>query len=250
MTIQLAGAVIAVECHSTVDDDRVFRKEVKTSIDGVFRFHLKGVGVRVCSAKLLSSTHPFCSIGETSSNSDSSLRQLKKLGIDGVVHVYSVGFFTFRPINQPNMCKKLGFMPPNPFQPPSLFPPPPLFPPNPFQPPPSIFPPNPFQPTPPPPIIPPNPFRPAQPPPILPPYPFLPSPPPPPPLFHFPKIPGLRPPSPPPPPLFHFPKIPGLRPPSPPPPFFHIPKIPSFFNPPSPPPLPRRDVPQSHHTLT
>ncbi|XVF31616.1 hypothetical protein REPUB_Repub17cG0006600 [Reevesia pubescens] len=236
----ISGAYVAVQCEDGTSRPS-FRQEVKTNRHGKFKVHLpfsvsKNVKkIKGCSVKLIRSSEPYCGVASTATSSSLHLKS-RKQGI----HIFSAGFFTFKPLKQPILCNQKPnvespkqlypnqlqppnpflpppILPPNPFQPPPLLPPnpfqpPPLLPPNPFQPPPAPLIPNPFQPPPAPlfpnpfqpppaPLIP-NPFQPP-PAPLLPPNPFRP---PPSPLFPFPPIPGLTPPpSPPPPAAFPFP---------------------------------------------
>ncbi|XAR71322.1 hypothetical protein NMG60_11028528 [Bertholletia excelsa] len=253
----ISGALVAVECGGS-NSEPAFREEVKTNDNGEFRVHLpfsvhKQIKeIKSCSVKLISSGENYCAVASTSTSSSTLYLKSKH----GNEHIFSAGFFSFKPLKQPASCNKLSdgevakrqlqlvpilpsppsIFPPNPFlPPPSIFPPnpfqppPSILPPNPFQPsPPSIFPPNPFQPSPPS-IFPPNPFqRPPSPPSIFPPNPFQPPPSPP---SIFPPNPFRPPPSPPSlfPPIV-IPPIPGFTPPSPPPPppsiFPPIPGIP------------------------
>ncbi|XVE72281.1 hypothetical protein DITRI_Ditri11bG0026900 [Diplodiscus trichospermus] len=254
----ISGASVAVECKDGTSEPG-FRQEVKTNENGEFKIdlpfsvskHVKKI--KGCSVKLIRSSEPYCGVASTASSSSLHLKS-RKHG----THIFSAGFFTFKPLKQPILCnqkpsvhnpKLLGnkktegdsilkppilfpnqflpppIFPPNPFQPPPLLPP--LLPPNPFQPPPAPLIPNPFQP-PPAPLIP-NPFQP-------PPAPLIPNPFQPAPAPVFPPNPFMPPPASPA-PLFPFPPIPGLTPPSPPPPsppFFPFP-LPPFPFPPIPP---------------
>ncbi|KAL8234067.1 hypothetical protein R6Q59_020167 [Mikania micrantha] len=214
----ISGATVAVECGGAGGQPK-FREEVKTNEKGEFEAKLPAfVGrnvekIKECSVKLISSSEPYCAVAATATATSPEIHfKSKKAG----THVFSAGFFTFRPqlCNQKNYVTKhlpspesdklsdqktFGFpMPPNPFQPPSLIPP------LPFQPsPPSLFPPLPFQPSPPsliPPIFPSPPPASWFPPLPFPPVPSLiPSPPPPPPpafpipLPPFPRVPGFPP---------------------------------------------------------
>ncbi|XP_058755451.1 formin-like protein 20 [Vicia villosa] len=218
----ISGASIAVECKLGKTKQR-FYKEVKTNEQGEFKVKLpflvrKNVKrLKGCNFKLLSSNVPNCAIASTSTSFSPSLK--KKMQDE---HIFSAGFFSFKPIKKPKFCDQnkpkknevedFFFFPPNPLNPPLVPNPfqPPLIP-NPFTPPPLI--PNPFQP-PSPPLIP-NPFQPPSPPPFLP-NPFQPPPSSPPPLIPNP----FQPPPSSPPPFSLFPPIvvPGITPSPPPPP--------------------------------
>ncbi|KAL7190640.1 hypothetical protein ACSBR2_022842 [Camellia fascicularis] len=227
----ISGALVAVECRGTRSSTPSFHKEVKTNEHGEFKVHLpfsvtkQAKKIKKCSVKLISSSEPHCAVASTSTSSSLHLKSRKQ-----ETHIFSAGFFTFKPPKQPKLCKAFNSkkystqlssgmvsqqqifspipqiplipslpppfgiipLPPNPLQPPSIVPPNPLLPP-----PPSILPPNPLQP--PPSIFPPNPFQPSPPlfPPILPPIPVLTPPSPPPPAIPFiplpPGFPGIPP---------------------------------------------------------
>ncbi|XP_057447768.1 vegetative cell wall protein gp1-like [Lotus japonicus] len=272
----ISGASVAVECKVGNSKPR-FKKEVKTNEHGEFKvqlpFHVRKHVRRIkgCTFKLLSSSEPHCAVASAASSSSSLSLKSRKQG----EHIFSAGFFSFKPVKKPNLCSQkqsssgkivpdpedffffppIPFFPPplipnpfqpplvpNPFQPPPLIPnpfqPPPLIP-NPFQPSPPPLLPNPFQPPSPPPLFP-NPFQPPSPPPLIP-NPFQPPPSPPPFIPNpFQPPPSKQPPS----PLFPFPPIviPGLTPPPPPPPpppFFppFPPLFPPLFPPPGRPPI-------------
>lgn len=82
-----------------------YRKVVKTDKDGVFRVllpseigkHIKQI--KACSVKLLSSNEPFCAVTASATSSSFHLKSA-----ENKVHVFSSGFFTFRPLNQPELC--------------------------------------------------------------------------------------------------------------------------------------------------
>ncbi|XVF71312.1 hypothetical protein PTKIN_Ptkin12aG0027100 [Pterospermum kingtungense] len=269
----ISGATVAVECKDGTSTKPSFRQEVKTNEHGEFKVglpfsvskHVKKI--KGCSVKLIRSSEPYCAVASTATSSSSSPLHIKSRNKHGI-HVFSAGFFSFKPLKQPSLCNQKPrkqvrnkepitrplypnqvFPPlvPNPFQPPPLIPnpfqppPAPLIP-NPFQPPPAPLIPNPFQPPPAPTPLIPNPFQ----PPPAPPAPLIPNPfqPPPAPPAPTPFIPNpfQPPPAPPAPPapVFPFPPlfpIPGLTPPSPPPPSPPPPDFP-FPLPPFPFPLP------------
>ncbi|KAI3777038.1 hypothetical protein L1987_46831 [Smallanthus sonchifolius] len=256
----ISGATVAVECGADGVKPR-FREEVKTNGKGEFEAKLPvSVGKNVdkikgCSVRLVSSSEPYCAVAATATSSEIHFMS-KKAG----THVFSAGFFTFKPqlCNEKDLVEK--DFPPRvpdprgPFLPPvggGMLPPLPV--PDLPIPIPPLVPPLPQLPgVPLPPVthqkpsesdklsdqktfrfpFPPNPFQ----PPTLPPLPILPSPPSLfPPLPFQPSPPSLIPPifpSPPPASLFPplpFPPVPSLipSPPPPPPPAFPIP-LPPF----------------------
>ncbi|KAI3452176.1 hypothetical protein Pfo_008841 [Paulownia fortunei] len=100
----IAGASVAVECKDTSSRPS-FRQEVKTNKHGEFKIHLpfsvsKHVEkIRGCSVKLISSNEPFCSVAATATSSSLHLKSRKEGG-----HIFSAGFFTFKPLKQPQVC--------------------------------------------------------------------------------------------------------------------------------------------------
>ncbi|OWM84710.1 vegetative cell wall protein gp1 [Punica granatum] len=102
----LSGASVAVECKAG-PSGQVFRQEVKTNKQGEFRVKLpfsvaKHVRkIKSCSVELISSNEPYCSVASAAS-SDSLRLQSRRQG----THIFSAGFFTFKPLNQPNMCNE------------------------------------------------------------------------------------------------------------------------------------------------
>ncbi|XP_042517781.1 leucine-rich repeat extensin-like protein 3 [Macadamia integrifolia] len=269
----ISEASVAVQCGDGSAKPS-FSKEVKTNKHGEFRVHLpftvsKHVKrIKKCSVKLISSSESFCSVASRATSSSLHLKSRKQ-----GVHIFSAGFFTFKPLKEPELCNQRPSLEASKHQ---LIP-------NPVTQDPTI--PNvpSFTPTTPylsPPILPNLPPLPSLPPlPPLPPLPGLPTLPPPvpnakmlsdqtvskhqtasslaflfpplvPPLFPTPppfgipnpfQPPALLPPlpfQPPPPPFFNLPPVPGLSPPPSPPPFFNFPPVPGLSPPPSsPPPL-------------
>ncbi|KAG6424020.1 hypothetical protein SASPL_114429 [Salvia splendens] len=238
----IPGASVTVECKDARSGKR-FRKQVKTDSHGEFKVHLPfpvskhTTKIRGCSVRLISSNKPYCAVAASTTSSELHFKSRK----DGT-HVFSAGFFTFRPLKQPQVCNekpsitnfnKLSnpsdpeFVPPVQDQPSfgSFLPPLPRLPPLPqlprlpplpgipFLPPalprkqaatnvPNIIPPSPL-------LLPPITIPKILPSPvqsIIPP--LLPSPSPPPPLFNLPPIPGLIPSPPPPPPPVQLPSFP------------------------------------------
>ncbi|KAI3726190.1 hypothetical protein L1987_65987 [Smallanthus sonchifolius] len=139
----ISGATVAVECGD--GRKQRFREEVKTNENGDFEAKLPvSVGkslekIKGCSVRLISSGKPFCSVAATATSSEIRYKS-KKAG----THVFSAGFFTFKP----ELCDQKDFTeknfppslpdPPAPFLPPigdGILPPhlpiPPLVPPLP-----------------------------------------------------------------------------------------------------------------------
>ncbi|XP_010420252.1 PREDICTED: WAS/WASL-interacting protein family member 3-like [Camelina sativa] len=122
----IPGALVAVEC---IDENSKpsFRQEVKTDARGEFKVklpfsvskHVKKI--KRCSVKLLSSSQPYCSIA--SSATSSSLKRLKSNHHGENTRVFSAGFFTFKPENQPEICSQKPVNP-KPLLPDPSFPPP------------------------------------------------------------------------------------------------------------------------------
>nr|GMD49835.1 vegetative cell wall protein gp1 [Ipomoea batatas] len=102
----ISGASVAVECgHSR--NGPSFRKEVKTDDHGEFRVHLpfsvsKHVKkIKGCSVKLINSSEPFCAVASSATSSSIHLKERKE-----GKHIFSAGFFTFKPLNQPELCNQ------------------------------------------------------------------------------------------------------------------------------------------------
>ncbi|KAF8090191.1 hypothetical protein N665_0483s0029 [Sinapis alba] len=127
----IPGALVAVEC---IDENSKpsFRQEVKTDKHGEFKVklpfsvskHVKKI--KRCSVKLLSSSQPYCSIAASATSS--SLKRLKPSNKHGEnTRVFSAGFFTFKPENQPEICsqkKPINLRGSKPLLPNPTFPPP------------------------------------------------------------------------------------------------------------------------------
>ncbi|KAH6829704.1 Pollen Ole e 1 allergen and extensin family protein [Perilla frutescens var. hirtella] len=100
----IAGASVAVECKDT-GSGTSFRQEVKTDSHGEFKVHLpfpvsKHIRkIRGCYVRLISSNKPYCAVAASATSSNLHLKSRK----DGT-HVFSAGFFTFRPLKQPQVC--------------------------------------------------------------------------------------------------------------------------------------------------
>ncbi|CAI9758715.1 unnamed protein product [Fraxinus pennsylvanica] len=100
----ISGASVAVECEVTGSRPG-FRLEVKTNEHGEFKVNLpfsvsKHVKkIKGCSVKLISSGEPFCAVAATATSSSLHLKSRKE-----GTHIYSAGFFTFKPLKQPELC--------------------------------------------------------------------------------------------------------------------------------------------------
>ncbi|XP_076908992.1 uncharacterized protein LOC143566092 [Bidens hawaiensis] len=108
----ISGALVAVECGG--DEIQAsggkprFREEVKTNVKGEFRVILpfsptKHVNeIKRCSVRLISSSEPDCAVAAISTSTSSSI-QLKMKTLKK--HVFTSGFFTFQPLEQPKRCQ-------------------------------------------------------------------------------------------------------------------------------------------------
>ncbi|XP_077211251.1 uncharacterized protein LOC143846639 [Tasmannia lanceolata] len=100
----ISGASVAVECGEAGLKSR-FREEVKTNEHGEFKVHLPlSVGkhlkrLKRCSVKLITSSEPYCAVASTATSSSLNLKSRKK-----GLHIFSAGFFTFKPLKQPELC--------------------------------------------------------------------------------------------------------------------------------------------------
>lgn len=125
----VTGALVAVECTDE-NSKPSFRQEVKTDEHGEFKAklpfsvnkHVKKI--KRCSVKLLSSSQPYCSIAASATSS--SLKRLKSSKHGETTRVFSAGFFTFKPENQPEICsqKPINLRGSKPLFPDPSFPPP------------------------------------------------------------------------------------------------------------------------------
>ncbi|ESQ41555.1 hypothetical protein EUTSA_v10013771mg [Eutrema salsugineum] len=126
----IPGALVAVEC---IDENSKpsFRQEVKTDEHGEFKAklpfsvskHVKRI--KRCSVKLLASSKPYCSVAASATSS--SLKRIKTSKQHGDnTRVFSAGFFTFKPENQPEICsqKPINLRGTKPLLPDPAFPPP------------------------------------------------------------------------------------------------------------------------------
>ncbi|KAH9676090.1 hypothetical protein KPL70_019030 [Citrus sinensis] len=131
----ISGASVAVECKDETSKPS-FRQEVKTDEHGEFKVdlpfsvskHVKKINR--CSVKLINSSEPYCGVASTATSSSLHLKS-RKQGI----HIFSAGFFTFKPLKQPNLCNQKPSLENStslnseeaslpPFDSPSTFPPP------------------------------------------------------------------------------------------------------------------------------
>ncbi|OIT05845.1 PREDICTED: vegetative cell wall protein gp1 [Nicotiana attenuata] len=102
----ISGATVAVECADSATRSR-FYKEVKTNEHGKFSVdlpisvskHVKKI--KGCSVKLIKSSEPYCAVASTATSSSLHLKSRKQ-----GTHIFSAGFFTFKPLNQPDLCSQ------------------------------------------------------------------------------------------------------------------------------------------------
>lgn len=102
------GASVAIECKDgNMSSEPRFKKEVKTNKNGEFKVQLpfsvsKHVKkIKGCVVKLISSSEPYCAIASTGTSSSLHLKS-RKQGL----HIFSAGFFSFKPLKQPNLCNQ------------------------------------------------------------------------------------------------------------------------------------------------
>ncbi|XP_009801372.1 uncharacterized protein [Nicotiana sylvestris] len=102
----IPGAIVAVECANSGKRSS-FYQEVKTNKHGKFSVHLPFLvdkyvkQIKGCSVKLISSSKPHCAVASPATSSSFQLRSRKK-----GIHIFSAGFFTFKPVNQPKLCNQ------------------------------------------------------------------------------------------------------------------------------------------------
>lgn len=102
----ISGTSVVVECGDGSLKPS-FQKEAKTNEHGVFKVHLpisvsKHVRkIKRCSVRLISSSEPYCSVASTATSSSLRLKS-RKQGI----HIFSAGFFSFKPLKQPYLCNQ------------------------------------------------------------------------------------------------------------------------------------------------
>ncbi|XP_020217927.1 proline-rich extensin-like protein EPR1 [Cajanus cajan] len=104
----ISGASVAVECKDGYGSSKPrFRKEVKTDEHGEFKVQLpfsvsKHVKrIKGCTVKLISSSEPYCAVASAATSSSLRLKS-RKQGL----HIFSAGFFSFKPLKQPNLCNQ------------------------------------------------------------------------------------------------------------------------------------------------
>ncbi|KAD7479459.1 hypothetical protein E3N88_02595 [Mikania micrantha] len=104
----ISGATVTVECGGSDGGKPRFQEEVKTDGKGEFRVKLPfSAGthvdeIKLCSVKLVSSNEPDCALAVVSTATSSSIRVKAKTPEN---HVFSSGFFTFQPLEQPKRCR-------------------------------------------------------------------------------------------------------------------------------------------------
>lgn len=102
----ISGATVAVRCAEGRSRPE-FYQEVKTDNQGNFKVQLPfSVSKHVkkiegCIVKLVKSSEAYCAVASTAT---SSLIHLK--GKKGGKHIFSAGFFTFKPFKQPGVCNQ------------------------------------------------------------------------------------------------------------------------------------------------
>ncbi|XP_010260908.1 PREDICTED: vegetative cell wall protein gp1 [Nelumbo nucifera] len=102
----ISGASVSVECGDGGSEPS-FHQEVQTDEHGQFKVHLpfavsKHVkSIKGCSVKLISSSEPFCAVASTATSSSLHLKSRKQ-----GVHIFSAGFFSFKPLKQPDLCNQ------------------------------------------------------------------------------------------------------------------------------------------------
>ncbi|XP_022962607.1 amyloid beta A4 precursor protein-binding family B member 1-interacting protein-like [Cucurbita moschata] len=96
----ISGATVAVECGDGGSNPS-FRDEVKTDKTGEFKIQLP-VSVRKieeCYVRLIRSSEPYCAVAARAKSSSLKLKSRKQ-----GTHVFSAGFFTFKPLKHPKLC--------------------------------------------------------------------------------------------------------------------------------------------------
>ncbi|GLT61985.1 hypothetical protein SLA2020_346550 [Shorea laevis] len=102
----IPGASVLVECKDG-NSKEGFRQEVKTDEHGEFRVdlpftvskHIKKI--EGCSVKLINSSEPYCAVASSATSSSLHLKSRKE-----GIHIFSAGFFTFKPLKQPILCNE------------------------------------------------------------------------------------------------------------------------------------------------
>ncbi|KAM1009864.1 hypothetical protein ACFX13_046120 [Malus domestica] len=103
----ISGAFVGVECNDGSSTKPSFKAQVKTNSHGQFKVHLPfSVSKHVkkiegCSVKLISSSEPYCAVASSATSSSLHLKARKQ-----GTHIFSAGFFTFKPLKQPGLCNQ------------------------------------------------------------------------------------------------------------------------------------------------
>ncbi|KNA18221.1 hypothetical protein SOVF_072540 [Spinacia oleracea] len=102
----IPGATVAVECAQG-SSRPAFYQEAKTDQQGNFKVQLpfsisKHVKkIEGCTVKLVKSSDPYCAVASTATSSPIHLKNRK-----GKKHIFSAGFFSFKPLKQPGLCSQ------------------------------------------------------------------------------------------------------------------------------------------------
>lgn len=102
----ISGATVAVQCAQG-SSRPAFYQEVKTDTQGNFKVKLPfSVSKHVkkiegCTVKLVKSSEPYCAVASTATSSSIHLKDRK-----GRNHIFSAGFFSFKPLKQPGLCNQ------------------------------------------------------------------------------------------------------------------------------------------------
>uniref|UniRef100_A0A0A0KXM2 Pollen Ole e 1 allergen and extensin family protein n=1 Tax=Cucumis sativus TaxID=3659 RepID=A0A0A0KXM2_CUCSA len=102
----ISGATVAVECGNKGPEPS-FREEVKTDKRGEFKVNLPVLvskhvkKIEECYVELVKSSEPYCDVAATAKSSSLQLKSRKQN-----THTFSAGFFTFKPLKQPNLCNQ------------------------------------------------------------------------------------------------------------------------------------------------
>ncbi|GKV16948.1 hypothetical protein SLEP1_g27513 [Rubroshorea leprosula] len=102
----IPGASVLVQCKDG-NLKESFRKEVKTDEHGEFQVDLPFTvsryvkRIKRCSVKLINSSEPYCAVASSATSSSLHLKSRKE-----GIHIFSAGFFTFKPLKQPTLCSR------------------------------------------------------------------------------------------------------------------------------------------------
>ncbi|GFY84841.1 pollen Ole e 1 allergen and extensin family protein [Actinidia rufa] len=102
----ISGALVGVQCGWTSSSPS-FHEEVKTNDHGEFTVHLPPLvakhvrKIKGCSVRLISSGEPYCAVASTATSSSLHLKSRNR-----GTHIFSAGFFTFKPLKQPTLCSQ------------------------------------------------------------------------------------------------------------------------------------------------